>query len=102
MHSTTPLLSLLAFAACAVAAPMPLHFIPRAIPKLHEIIRNPAPIDASLSLEFDFLKDHLGLNVNTRAVPKLEVEAESVVSVVSRAVPALEKVAEPVFPVVDR
>jgi hypothetical protein len=102
MHSTTPLLSLLALAACALAAPMPLHAIPRATPKLHEVIRNPAPIDAGLSLNLDVLKEHLGIDIHARAVPKLEVEAVSVVPVIGRAVPALKKVAEPVVPVVGR
>jgi hypothetical protein len=102
MHSSTPLVSLLAFAACVLAAPMALHSIPRAVPKLHEVIRNPAPIDAGLILDIDVLKEHLGLKVHTRAVPKLEVEAVSVVPVIGRAVPALKKVAEPVVPVIGR
>jgi hypothetical protein len=64
--------------------------------------RNPAPIDAGLSLNLDVLKEHLGIDIHARAVPKLEVEAVSVVPVIGRAVPALEKVAEPVVPVVGR
>jgi hypothetical protein len=83
MHSSTAFLPLLAFAAGVLAAPTPSR------PNLHEVIRNPTPIDAGLHLG---LEGKLPLNLGAlspidilvghpRAAPDVKEDAAPVVVV---------------------
>ena len=88
MHSATALLPLLAFNATVLAAPAPLHSVARGVPNVHEVIRNPAPVDdrCLLGLNLEILKA-LGLcspKFHGRAAPAVEEEAVAVVPVVGR------------------
>jgi len=76
MHSTTALLPLLAFAASVLAAPTPPQLAARAVPNLHEVIRNPAPIDSRLHAGLNLLGENIGVDISTRAVPAVEKEIE--------------------------
>jgi hypothetical protein len=74
MHFTTALLPLLAFAATVVAAPTPLH--PRRVPNVHEVIRNPAPIDSRVAAKVNLLGTTVGVEIHTRGVPKVEANID--------------------------
>jgi hypothetical protein len=45
MHAVTALISFLVFAVSISAAPLPIQTIPRAVPDINEVARNPTPID---------------------------------------------------------
>lgn len=92
MYSATALLPLLAFNAAILAAPTPLPPGVRSVPNIHEVIRNPAPINAKcLDMKLLAFLKVLGicpdLPLHERAVPKVENEAVSVVPVVGRTLP---------------
>ena len=89
MRSVTAVLPLLAFAASVFAAPTPLH--PRAEPNVHEVIRNPAPVDARFKFEADLLKEHLDVDISTRAVPVVENEIAPIAPVTGRAALFVER-----------
>jgi hypothetical protein len=75
MHSATVLLPLLALAASVIAMPMPPHPLVRGVPNVHEVIRNPAPIDERISVNAglkSFLEDLVDIQISTRATPKVE------------------------------
>lgn len=71
MHSTTIFLPLLAFAVGALAVPTPPHSLSRAMPNLHEVIRNPAPVDYRAGAKLDVGGKKVDVQVSTRAVPKV-------------------------------
>jgi hypothetical protein len=86
MQPSISLLSLLACAASVLAAPTPLHPVARGVPNLHEVIRNPAPIDHKCDgLDLGLIK--LCLGKHDRSVPVLEDEAALVVPVIERSLP---------------
>lgn len=92
MYPATALLPLLAFTATVLAAPAPLHPAPRSVPNIHEVIRNPAPVDGRCLLGLDLeLLERLGLcwdqKFHGRAAPAVEKEAVAVVPVVGRTLP---------------
>ncbi|KAF2824246.1 hypothetical protein CC86DRAFT_52442 [Ophiobolus disseminans] len=74
MHSVAALLPLLAFAASILAAPTPLQPIARTMPNLHEVIRNPTPVDSRTHVGLNILGAEIGVNVDTRAVPSVAKE----------------------------
>jgi hypothetical protein len=74
MHSTNALFSLLAITACVLAAPLPP--VARNAPNLHEVIRNPAPIDAGLNLSAE-LAELLGINVDIHTRDSSSVQTEA-------------------------
>jgi hypothetical protein len=76
MHFTTALLPLLVFAATVVAAPTPLHPAPRRVPMVHEVIRNPAPIDSRVAAKVNLLGTTVGVDIHTRGVPKVEANID--------------------------
>lgn len=90
MHSVTALLPLLVLAAGVLAAPTPLRLMDRGRPNLHEVIRDPTPINAGLHLTtppLPHLLPGLDLDLHTthpRAVPTVENDVAPVV-VVDRA-----------------
>ncbi|KAH3915381.1 hypothetical protein HBI56_165690 [Parastagonospora nodorum] len=90
MHSVTALLPLLVLAAGVLAAPTPLRLMSRGRPNLHEVIRDPTPINAGLHValpSIPHLLPGLDLNLHTthpRVVPAVEDDAAPVV-VVDRA-----------------
>jgi hypothetical protein len=87
MHSFTTLLPLLAFAADVLAAPTPARLDARGRPNLHEVIRNPTPIDAGISAHLKPLHElspilpelNFDLGIHRRAAPVLKGEAALVV-----------------------
>jgi hypothetical protein len=85
MHSTIALLPILAFAAGVLAAPMPPRLNARGRPNLHEVIRNPTPINACADIQaVDKLLGgilNFGCEGGThrRAAPVLKEEAAPVV-----------------------
>jgi hypothetical protein len=90
MHSITTLLPLFALTACVLAAPTPLRPVAREVPNLHEVIRNPAPINSKLDLNLDLLGlIKSGLEIHARTAPAHEAEAMPPV-VVDRTVPVAE------------
>jgi hypothetical protein len=91
MHSLTTLLPLLALAASVLAIPTPARLDDRGRPNLHEVIRNPTPIDAGVSAHLDPLHNLLPL------LPKLNID----LGIHRRAAPVLKEEAAPVF-VIDR
>lgn len=77
MHSSTIVLPLLAFAASVLAAPTPLEAVARAVPNVHEVIRNPAPIDNRFVAKLQALGLlKTDVVISTRAVPKVETEID--------------------------
>jgi hypothetical protein len=90
MHSNTIFISLLAFAANVFAAPTPLRSVIRTVPNVHEVIRNPVPIDAGIRLDIEALAQHLSLFLHSRAVPAVAKEASPVVPVINRSVSVVE------------
>jgi hypothetical protein len=92
MYSITTFLPLFTIAACVLAAPTPLGPVARAVPALHEVIRNPAPIDSRLDLNLDILEAiKLGLDIHTRTISALKEEAVPPV-VVDRSISVDESV----------
>jgi hypothetical protein len=79
MKSTSIILPFLALAAKVLAAPVPLYSVARSAPNLHEVIRNPAPIDNGCAIDLSLLD--IKLCLGGRA---LEAEDGSVVSVINR------------------
>jgi hypothetical protein len=74
MHSITALLPLLAFAASILAAPTPLQPVARTVPNLHEVIRNPAPVNEKLHAGLNLFGGGIDVDFHTRAVPAIEKE----------------------------
>jgi hypothetical protein len=74
MPSITASLSLFAITACVFAAPLPP--VARHAPALHEVIRNPTPINANLiaGLKVPGLID-IGLGIHTGEHSSIETEA---------------------------
>jgi hypothetical protein len=51
----------MALTASVLAAPMPSHPVARGVPKLHEVIRNPAPINDQCFVDLSLLGTKLCL-----------------------------------------
>ncbi|KAH7063967.1 hypothetical protein BKA63DRAFT_538115 [Paraphoma chrysanthemicola] len=68
--------TLLTLAASVIAIPTPSKFQARDIPNVHEVIRNPAPIDARIIVKAGIkpLLKTSDINISTRAIPKVEKE----------------------------
>jgi hypothetical protein len=90
MYSLTTLLSLLAFAASVSASPTPVRSVARAIPHVHEVIRNPEPVDNRIIAEGEILKQHIAVKLHTRAPPAVEKEIVQPVEVTGRMAAALD------------
>jgi hypothetical protein len=90
MHSVTALLPLLVLAAGVLAAPTPLRLMDRGRPNLHEVIRDPTPINAGLHVTLPSIPHVLpgiDLNLHTkhpRVAPTVEDDVAPVI-VVDRA-----------------
>jgi hypothetical protein len=77
MRTSAMALSLLAFAASALAAPTPLGAVVRAVPNLREVIRNPEPIDSRASANLKALGYNLlDVDISTRETPAIEAEID--------------------------
>jgi hypothetical protein len=88
MQPSISLLSLLACAASVLAAPTPLHPAARGVPNLHEVIRNPAPINHKCDgIDLGIIKLDLCLGNHHRSVPVLADDAAAVVPVIQRSLP---------------
>jgi hypothetical protein len=61
MKSTSIILPLMALTVSVLAAPMSSHPVARGVPKLHEVIRNPAPIDDRCLIDLSLLGTKLCL-----------------------------------------
>lgn len=96
MHSIITLLPLLAFGTIVCAAPLPRHLETRSVPKLHEVARDPAPIDGIKIVEGALTSVFGHLTSTTtglghRAVPKVETKIAQPGNVVGRrATPKVE------------
>jgi hypothetical protein len=73
MPSITAFLSLFAITACVLAAPLPP--VARNVPALHEVIRNPTPINAGLiaGVKVPSLVD-IDLGIHTGEPSSIEIE----------------------------
>jgi hypothetical protein len=91
MHSLTTLLPLFALAPSVLAIPAPARLDVRGRPSLHEVIRNPTPIDAGVSAHLDPLHELLPF------LPKLDID----LGIHRRAAPVLKEEVAPVV-VIDR
>ncbi|KAJ4362979.1 hypothetical protein N0V83_010096 [Neocucurbitaria cava] len=103
MRTTITLLPLFAFAAGIMAAPTPLRPLPRAVPDLKTVIRNPVPIlDEKASLEvpgivavkvdLSEISKPLEENLKERAAPAMGETLVDPVHVIGRATPAVDKI----------
>jgi hypothetical protein len=90
MRSLTTLLSLVAFAASVSAAPTPVRSVARAIPHIHEVIRNPEPVDNRIIAEGEILKQHITVKLHTRAHPAAEKDIVPPIVVTGRMAAALD------------
>jgi hypothetical protein len=92
MYSVTTFLPLFVLATGVLAAPTPLGPVARAVPALHEVIRNPSPINERLGLDIDLLEAiKLGLDIHARTIYALKEEAAPPV-VVDRSVSVDESI----------
>lgn len=101
MRTAITLLPLFAFAAGIMAAPTPLRPLPRAVPDVKPVIRNPVPIldekvtlkvDPILNLDVDLSKIDPLKNLKERAAPAMDETLIDPVDVIGRATPAVDKI----------